>query len=98
MYFVCFDDIKWIQEDWKQSYPDIDGEILPPKRPQPLGNPVQVNPFCDAAHANCHFTRRSTTGIIFFVNGAPISWYSKMQNTIESSVFGSEFVALKIAG
>ena len=42
-------------------------------------------------------TRRSTTGIIFFVNGAPIPWYSKIQNTIESSTFGSEFVALKIA-
>jgi hypothetical protein len=42
-------------------------------------------------------TRRSTTGIILFINGAPIIWYSKLQNTIESSTVGSEFVALKIA-
>jgi hypothetical protein len=42
-------------------------------------------------------TRRSTTGIILFMNGAPIIWYSKRQNTIESSSFGCEFVALKIA-
>ena len=28
---------------------------------------------------------------------APISWHSKRQNTIESSTFGSEFVALRIA-
>ena len=28
---------------------------------------------------------------------APVSWYSKKQSTIESSVFGAEFIALKIA-
>jgi hypothetical protein len=31
------------------------------------------------------------------VNKAPISWYSKWQNTVESSTFGSEFVAMKTA-
>jgi hypothetical protein len=29
--------------------------------------------------------------------GVPITWYSKRQNTIEKSAFGSEFVALHIA-
>jgi hypothetical protein len=36
-------------------------------------------------------------GIIIFLNGAPIPWYLKRQNTIELSMFGSEFVAMKIA-
>jgi hypothetical protein len=67
------------------------------RRPMERGNPVQIKLFCDAAHGTCHMTRRSTTGIVVFINVAPISWYSKRQNTIESSVFGSEFVALKIA-
>jgi hypothetical protein len=40
---------------------------------------------------------RSQTGIIIFLNHAPIVWYSKKQNTVESSSFGSEFVALQIA-
>jgi len=31
------------------------------------------------------------------VNKAPILWYSKRQNTVESSTFGSEFVAMRIA-
>ena len=53
--------------------------------------------FCDAAHAADLLTRRSTTGITFFLNGAPIKWYSKRHNTIESSTFGSKFIALKIA-
>jgi hypothetical protein len=92
-----FSDVPWAHADWKLFYPDIAGEVLPSNRPKPLGNLVQLNMFCDAAHATCHVTRRSTTGIIIFINGAPILWYSKRQNTIESSVFGSEFVALKIA-
>ena len=92
-----FDDIEWVQHDWRQFYPDINGELMPHGQPKALGNGVQINLFCDAAHATCHSTRRSTTGIIMFINGAPISWYSKRQNTIESSTFGSEFVALRIA-
>jgi hypothetical protein len=28
---------------------------------------------------------------------APIIWYSKQQNTVETSTFGSEFIALKTA-
>ena len=31
------------------------------------------------------------------VNRAPILWFSKRQNTVETSTFGSEFVALKTA-
>jgi hypothetical protein len=92
-----FDDVEWTSHDWKTFYPDVRGEILPLGRPPERGNAVQLNLFCDAAHGTCHVTRRSTTGIVIFINGAPISWYSKRQNTIESSVFGSEFVALKIA-
>ena len=45
----------------------------------------------------CRLSRRSTTGILIFVNGTPIRWYSKWQNTVESSTYGSEFVALRIA-
>ena len=65
--------------------------------PEPRGKPVQINMFCDASHASCLASRRSTTGIVIFLNGAPVTWYSKRQNTVESSAFGSEFVALKIA-
>jgi hypothetical protein len=44
----------------------------------------------------CFLSRRSS-GTIFFLNGAPVVWYSNRQDTIESSTFGSEFVALRIA-
>lgn len=31
------------------------------------------------------------------INMAPVLWYSRRQNTVETSTFGSEFVALRIA-
>jgi hypothetical protein len=42
-------------------------------------------------------TGRSHTGVIIFINRAPTLWYSKRQNTVESSTFGSEFIAAKTA-
>jgi hypothetical protein len=32
---------------------------------------------------------------LIFLNRSPILWYSKWQNSVETSTFGSEFVALK---
>jgi hypothetical protein len=64
--------------------------------PEPCGESVQINMFCDAAHSTDLMTQRSTTGFIFSIHGTPITWYSKRQNIIESSSFGSEFVALRI--
>ena len=54
--------------------------------------------FCDADHAGNKVTRHSHTGIIIFVNQAPIIWFSKCQNTVmETSSFGSKFIAARIA-
>lgn len=85
-------DIEWVSRDWSEFYPDVKGELLPPNMPEPRGNPVQINMWCDASHGTDLITRWSTTGIIFFVNGSPTLWYSQRQNTIEASTFGSEFV------
>jgi hypothetical protein len=81
---------------WKDFYGDV-VEELPPKMPEPLGREVIISCFVDANHAGNMVTRRSHTGILIFLNNAPIMWYSKKQNTVETSTFGSEFVALKIA-
>ena len=65
--------------------------------PQALGEGVNISCFVDADHAGNKITRMSHTGIIIFINSAPIIWYSKRQNTVESSTFGSELIALKQA-
>ena len=41
-------------------------------------------------------TMRFCSGFFIFSNIAPIQWFSKKQSTIETSVFGSEFVAINI--
>ena len=53
--------------------------------------------FVDADHASNTVTRRLQTGILIFLNKAPIVWYSKQQNTVETSTFGSEFIAMRTA-
>ena len=65
--------------------------------PEPLGKCVHTTCFVDANHAGNVVTRRSHTGILIYVMNAPIIWFSKKQNTVESSTFGSEFVALRVA-
>jgi hypothetical protein len=81
--------------DWSTFYKDAT-EPIPPNAPPPRGQEVQINAFVDADHAGNRITRRSQTGILLYLNRAPIIWYSKAQNTVESSTFGSEFVALRI--
>jgi hypothetical protein len=72
-------------------------EQKPYDAPVPLGMPVEISCFVDANHAGNVITRRSHTGILIFVQNAPILWFSKKQNTVESSTFGSELVAMRIA-
>jgi len=81
--------------DWKEYYHDAH-EAIPPNAPAPRGHVVQMNAFVDANHAGNKVTRRSHTGIIIYLNCSPIVWYSKAQTTVESSTFGSEFVAMRI--
>ena len=66
--------------------------MLPPR-----GESVSTHCFVDSDHAENTVTRRSQTGLLLFVNHAPIVWYSKRQNTVETSTFGSEFIAMKTA-
>ena len=80
--------------EWKEFYPEAKDEI-PPDMPEALGNPVQQTVFVDASHAANLITRQSRTGVLIFLNRAPIIWFSKKQNSIETSSFGSEFMALK---
>ena len=82
--------------DWLPFYGDITEE-LPPKMPEPLGRPVNIYTFVDANHAGNVVTQRSHTGILIYLQNSPILWLSRRQNTVETSTFGSEFVALRTA-
>jgi hypothetical protein len=99
---VVFDpnEIIWNEDqfncyDWKDFCFEAK-EPIPPNMPEPRGNPVQMNVFCNSDHAGNKLARHSHTGIPIYLNSAPIKWFSKAQNTVESSTFGSEFIVMQI--
>ena len=53
--------------------------------------------FVDSDHAGEKLTGRSRSVFIIFLHMAPIYYCSKHQNTVETSTFGSEFMAMKLA-
>lgn len=83
-------------DTWKEFYPDAEEE-LPMGMPVPKGAKARITVYVDADHAHDKVTRRSVTGIILFVNGTPVKWISKRQKTVETSTYGSELVAARIA-
>ena len=91
-----FEESRFQKCDWSEYYPGA-CEAVPPDAPEVRGESVSMSCFVDADHAGCRVTRRSHTGVLIFVNRAPILWYSKRQNTVEASTFGSEFIAAKVA-
>jgi len=80
--------------NWKDFYGDIE-EAIPEDAPEPRGKSVVLRAMVDSDHAGDKETRRSRTGFVIFMNLALITWMSKKQATVESSVFGAEFVAMK---
>jgi hypothetical protein len=82
------------QYNWTEFYDNVK-EAIPLYMPKPLGKDVDVRMMSDSHHAGDKRTRRSCTGFRIFCNMALIDWVSKKQATIETSVFGAEFVAMK---
>ena len=62
--------------EWADFYPDA-CEAMPGKMIEPVGTPVCVRVYVDANHAGNLANRRSHSGILIYVNNAPIIWYSK---------------------
>ena len=63
--------------------------------PEPRGHGFIMRAKVDADHASDTVSRRSRTGLLIYLNCALIYWWSKKQTSVESSSFGSEFVAMK---
>ena len=63
--------------------------------PRPRGQSVTTSAYVDSSHGANKVTRRSHTGYVLFVNRAPVKWISRRQNTVETSAFSSEFIAMK---
>jgi hypothetical protein len=82
--------------NWMEFYPDASEEI--PKDLSPEKGPrVRMTVYVSADHAYDLVTGRSITGILVMLNNTPIRWVSKRQKTVETSTYGSELVASRVA-
>jgi hypothetical protein len=83
-------------QNWIEFYPDAE-EDIPSDILTPMGAEATLTVYVDADHARDKVTRRSVTGIVLLVNNTPLVWISKRQKTVETSTYGSEMVAARIA-
>ncbi len=65
---------------------------FPPNFPKPLGKALDVCMFVDSNHAG---DKQTQSSFLIYVNTALGDWHSKHQATIETGVFGTEFVVTK---
>ena len=91
------DQARFQKQDWASSeFGHIEGEEqVPANAPEPRGMGFVMHAKIDADHASDTVTRRSRTGMLVWLNLSLIHWWSKKQNSVESSSFGSEFIAMK---
>ena len=81
-------------DEFKEYYRGAKEEE-PHNTPRPRGKSVTTSAYVDSSHGANKVTRRSHSGHILFVNRAPVKWVSRRQNTVETSAFSSEFIAMK---
>ena len=90
------DESDFARRDWTTSEFGLKmKEEVPPNMPQARGLGFIIRAFVDADHAGDNVTRRSRTGFLIYLNSAPVYWMSKKQTSVETSSFGSEFIAMK---
>ena len=81
--------------DWTSIHGDVK-ESRPCKMLPPRGKPAKISMFVDTTHAGDLINRRSQTGVMTFVNSAPVTQHGKRQGTMEASAFRLECAALCI--
>ena len=91
------DEIDFERRDWASSeFGHEEGkEEFPANMPEPRGHGFILRANLDADHTPDTVSRQSRTGFLIYLNCAIVYWWSKKQTSVESSSFGSEFVAMK---
>ena len=69
-------------DEWKYLYPESK-QMMPRNMPEALVNYATIKAYVDANHTGNMANRTSHSGIIIYVNIAPIICYSKQHNTVD---------------
>ena len=90
------DEVHFEKKDWITSeFGSCIKEEFPKNMPMSRGFGFVMRAFVDADHAGDSMTRRSRTRFPVYLNMVPIYWMSKKQTSIDTSSFGSKFIAMK---
>ena len=86
------------KQDW--SYSEFSSIIktkdkVHPRAPVPRGMGFTIIGKVDVDYTADTITHRSRIDYIVYLNSAPIDWFLKKQTSIETSLFGLEFIAKK---
>ena len=79
-------------EQYSYAKEEIDSRF-----PPLLGKEMDVSIFFDSDHAHDKVTGRSISGVIVMVGSTPIIWRSKRQGAVQTSTYGAEFSAMRLA-
>ena len=92
-----FSSLKDQEYDWTRSVYSGACEQIPHDIPKPLGKHVQTTHYVDANLHHDLATGKAVTAALHFLNQTPIGAYNKRQSTVETSTYGSKFVAARTA-
>ena len=81
--------------DWFYTCYQGAKEEIPHNIPQPRGKSVLTTSYVDANLFHDLISGHSVTGILHLLNKTPIDWFSKLQSTVETATFGSEYIAAR---
>ena len=82
-----------LNRNWSRSVYGELKEIFPHNEPEFLGKNVTHTHYVNANLMYDITTGWSVTGILHMINETPLDWYSKKQDTLETTMCASAFVA-----
>lgn len=92
---------KFPKQDWSHNVYASGGvtltEPVPRNTPESRGNDLIMRLFYDSDYAGDSVIRKLRRGFLMYVQNSLIHWYSKKKTSIETSSFGIEFMASKVA-
>ena len=71
--------------DWLYMVDGYVKEQIPHDAPEPLGKEVITITYEDANLYHDMITGRAVTGILHMIDGTPVDWFSKRQDTVETA-------------
>ena len=90
----CFN---YVENDWAGLYAGSE-EDIDPKAPEPLSElELDQTVLMDASHGGDLDTRKSVSAYVKVLGKTVVKTYSKRQHTVETSTYGSELVAARVA-